>query len=130
MKEFDYDKAYAGAAVCTKGGLPVRIVCWDADIRYDGNKYPILALVSRYKDKVANEAPVSYTEDGKELRGMDSRFDLAMAPVKHEGWVNLFKVGEHDIVAEQRVYPSEESAKSASRDKDYYLTSVKAEWEE
>ena len=133
MKEFDYEKAKVGAAVCTKDGNTVRIVCWDADIRFDGNTYPILALVSRYKDKVADEAPVSYTEDGKELRGRDSRLDLAMVPVKHEGWVNIYMsedgVKEAGEYLGRNIFESEKIAKESALSGDYIAT-AHIEWEE
>lgn len=133
MKDFDYDRAYAGAAVCTKDGIPVRIVCWDADIRFDGNTYPILALVSSHKDMVGDESPVSYTEDGKRLRGMDSRLDLAMVPVKREGWVNLYMsedgIKEAGEYVGRNIFVSEESAKEEAVSIGY-ITTAHIEWEE
>lgn len=126
MKDFDYDKAYAGAAVCTKDGIPVRIVCWDADIRFEGNTYPILALVSMYKDKVADEVPVSYTEDGKGFRGSDSRLDLAMVPVKHEGWVIIDKGSCFSEIHESK----EKAMEFAEREEYDYTAIAHIEWEE
>ena len=127
MKEFDYEKAKVGAAVCTKDGNTVRIVCWDADIRFDGNTYPILALVSRYKDKVADEAPVSYTEDGKELRGRDSRLDLAMVPVKHEGWVNINPEKKYCF---SNIFDTQEAAEAIASSATIEHVVVHIEWEE
>ena len=46
MKEFDYEKAKAGAPVCTREGKPARIIFWDAKgISNDGKQYPIVALL-------------------------------------------------------------------------------------
>ncbi len=43
MKEFDYEKARAGARLCTRDGRPARIVSWDA--KSPDGVYPIVALV-------------------------------------------------------------------------------------
>lgn len=40
MREFDLEKAKAGAGVCTRSGNKARIICFDAK-----GMYPIVALI-------------------------------------------------------------------------------------
>lgn len=111
MKEFDIEKAKAGAPVCTRDGRPVRIICWDFQEygqQEADEKFPIIALVKEDK----GERAYAYRESGKCMVNKDD--ELVMAPVKREGWVCLYKTddGKRNIAAEP-VYPSLESAKSA-----------------
>lgn len=57
MKNFDLEAAKRGAAVCTRGGIQARIICFD---RVD-LEYPILGL---RKNKAGVEYIFSYTLDG------------------------------------------------------------------
>lgn len=93
MKEFNLEEAKAGKRVCTRDGKSARIVCWD--LNYGNGK--ILALVILNAD--GHEYPVPYTNEGKAytLYGdMDAKYDLMMAPEKHEAWV-IMKIVNNDI---------------------------------
>ncbi len=77
MKPFDLEKAKAGHPVCTAGGEPVRIVCFDKTSRQN---CPIIGLVKLYDDA---EKCIFYSEEGWENGDKNSRFNLRMASEKH-----------------------------------------------
>ena len=88
MKEFDLEKAKAGAPVCTRDGRPARIICWDYQEygkQEADEKFPIIALVKEDK----GERAYTYRESGK--CKIYKKDELMMAPVKHEGWVHVNK---------------------------------------
>lgn len=123
MKEFDYEKAKAGAPLCTRAGWPARIICWD---RKDA-LYPIIVLA----EKNGAEVVTSVTNRGHVFsNGTRSDGDLFMAPVKHEGWVNLYKSKHGTAETSQIIWDSEALAKNESEDNEDYITTVKIEWEE
>lgn len=130
MKEFDIEKAKAGAPVCTREGRKVRIVCFDVK----GNKYPILAL-AEYPNGV-DEDIMWYTRDGKyydhELDFGQSVDDLMMATIKHEGWVNIYKRQGEDAVCSGLIYPSYDEAEQHGKTAINidYITTIHIEWEE
>lgn len=59
MKDFDLEAAKRGAAVCTVGGIPVRIICFDSRI----SSRPIIGLLTYGSVEKINE----YSEDGADL---------------------------------------------------------------
>lgn len=85
MKEFDLEKAKAGAKVCTRDGREVRIVCFDRK-----STYPIVALV-RNND---GEKVQLHLLNGTYLNsGVIHHSDLMLAGEKKEGWVNVYGNG-------------------------------------
>lgn len=82
MKEFDLEKAKAGAPLCTRDGDKARIVCYDMKNK-DG--YHILALI----DIDGEEICASYLDNGHAFPDPAeiNAHDLMLADVKHEGWV-------------------------------------------
>lgn len=130
MKEFDIEKAKAGAPVCTRDGRPVRIICFDYQEygqQEADEKFPIIALVKEDK----GERAYVYRESGK--CKIDKNDELVMAPVKHEGWVNLYmsedgfkEAGEY---VGRNIFVSEEIAKEAAVSEGY-ITTAHIEWEE
>ena len=126
MKPFNLEQAKAGAPVCTRDGRPVRIVCYDLK----GHKnYPILALV---ESSVGVESTVSYALNGYHSLDTDTGVDLMMAPVKREGWVNLYTCHSGATATDQyAVYPSEKEARSQVRKGNgVYVATAKIEWED
>lgn len=136
MKEFDLEKAKAGAPVCTRDGRPARIICWDYqghEVEKEEDKFPIIALVKFYD----GERAFLYRETGKTR---DKKLDLMMLPVKHEGWVRLYKTDDgKQYISAEPIYPSLKSAESAvSNNKQEYGDDViwtpiaygHVEWEE
>ena len=122
MKEFDYEKAKAGAPVCTRDGRPARIICWDRKDDY----YPIMALVERNNKEIL----ISTTEKGHVFDDERcSNGDLFMTSVKHEGWVNIHKDEYGMPETTERIWKSEESARNAANGDESYIATAKIEWE-
>lgn len=125
MKEFDIEKAKAGAPVCTRDGRPVRIICWDYQEygqQEADEKFPIIALVKCDK----GERAYVYRESGK--CKIDKNDELVMAPVKREGWVLIDPVGPQCIA---HIYDTKEEAEEdAEREMITYSAIAHIEWEE
>ena len=126
MKPFDIKLAKADYPIQTMAGNPARIICYNKK----GGDYPIVALVE-YNGK---ELTHYYNNNG-EYEGLQNDIDLCMAPIKKEGWINIYALfgnGTIDREAEY-IYPTEESAvrhkANDSPDKKYVVTK-KIEWEE
>ena len=119
LKPFDLEAAKNGAKVVTRCGNSVRIVC--SDMRDDD--YPIVGVVSREN---GTEFSATFTREGKFVGlGTESRCDLFMAPVKHEGW----SVISPGVVLAPFVYERKEDAEKLC--KEYFNSYVaKVEWEE
>lgn len=133
MKEFDLEKAKAGAPVCTRDGNPVRIICWDAKDHF----FPIVALV----DDDDTETVETFTDDGFwQNDKTDNGLNLMMATVKHEGYVLIVKSSyshqilrnaRSDVAVHCRIFPSERAAKEAADAEKYtYEAIAHIEWEE
>lgn len=128
MKDFDLAKAKAGALVCTRDGRQARIICWDAKVTYDGEIYPIIALIGEDEQHI-----MTYDNNGNIVAGTNGRpEDLVMASVKHEGWVNVYTPSsEGKYIVSAVVYDTEADAKKAGLNKSKsYITTVKIKWEE
>ena len=121
MKEFDYEKAKAGAPVCTRDGRPARIVCWDGK----GGNMPILALVA-----TNDGCELAYWYNEKGESGCDVG-NLMMVPTKQEGWLYLYYDGP-DVYTSHCVFRTKEDASKAAREivRDGETQIVKIEWEE
>lgn len=100
MKEFDLEKAKAGAQVCTRNGREARIVCFDAK-----GITPIVALVTT---KTGSDRVLRYRKDGRyRYDDDDSIYDLITAQTeKKTGWVNIYKTSYGKVSATSRVYPN------------------------
>ena len=60
MKQFNLEEAKAGKPICTRDGIPVRIICFNKQ----GDDKPIVALV-RANLESNKELPACYTEKGE-----------------------------------------------------------------
>lgn len=60
MKPFDLEEAKTGKPICTRDGLPARIICFNKQ----GDDKPIVALV-RANLESNKELPACYTEKGE-----------------------------------------------------------------
>lgn len=125
MKEFNLEEYLKNPSqkVVTRDGREVRIICTDMK-----SEYPLIALILNKNNNKENL--FNYKENGKYFYAV-SENDLFFAPIKKEGWVNLYKGIVKDYLPSvgQKVYKSKESAITNKRD-DNYLTTVKIEWEE
>lgn len=106
--------------IVTRKGLDAKIICTDGS----NKRYPILALIQNEEGKDV----LSYTNDGLNVDGYKSPFDLFFITEKKEGWINLFKVNSTMTTGE--IYNTEEEAKSAIVKSLVYISTVKVEWEE
>lgn len=130
MKQFNLEKYLANPErrIVTRNGRPARILCTDR--KYHDVGYPIVALVENDED---NESIESYTIDGNWWgKGLKRNLDLFFAPEKKVGWMNIYRTIDSDCPAVgDLIYTSEQAAKeSISVKNDYYITTIKVEWEE
>ena len=111
--------------IVTRDGRSVRIVCVNANIIDDGNTYPIVALVKKEDN---TDVPSSFTNNGVYLVGEEDDFDLFFKPTQKEGWTNVYRNSNNQIVTDT-VFETKEEAlnkKSAIR----YIDTVPIKWEE
>ena len=90
--------------------------------------YPVIGLLS-LDDK--SETTVYYKKNGRWLADNQDEWDLFFAPIKREGWINVYKgvIENHLPYVGQKVYKSKEEA-IRNKCGDYYFTTLKIEWEE
>lgn len=123
MKEFNLEEYLKNPSqkVVTRDGREVRIICTDAK----GDE-PIVALL--YNKNRDEENVYTYNKDGIFYKDNDSCLDLFFAPIKREGWVNIYKNNSRRDRIVGDVFPSEKEAKEGKTIK--YITTIKIEWEE
>ena len=124
MKQFNLQEYLANPnrQVVTRDGHKVRIICTD---RKNHESFPIIALVETDED---DERARSFKIDGKwSVNGMGNNFDLFFAPEKHEGYVNIYRNREHLWCGD--VKRTETEAKEFE-DIEFYIATIKIEWEE
>lgn len=129
MKEFNLEefKKNPSQKVVTRDGREVRIICTDAK----GDE-PIVALI--YNKNRDEENVYTYNRDGYFCGDNDSCLDLFFAPIKREGWVNLYKDNISTFTS-SKIHATEEKAQKEASEvlKEYYgkfIATVKIEWEE
>ena len=112
--------------VVTRDGREVRIICTD----YKGSQ-PIIGLVATKEENEEKEIAYCFTEKGNQYSPFERKpeLDLFFAPIKKEGWVNLFKDEELTFINGD-VYENEKDAKEAAQGESDFITTVKIEWEE
>lgn len=108
--------------IITRNGKNAKIICTDGS----NKTYPIFALIQNEEGKDV----LSYTNDGMNVKGYESPFDLFFATEKKSGWINLYKSGNNVIFGSNRPYNSEELAKDNIMLAFDYITTIKIEWEE
>lgn len=126
MKPFDIELAKKNHPIQTRDGRPARIICYNRKSR----DYPIVCLIT-CKDIDHNneqiELSYNYTLEGKTSIHGETCYDLFMAPIKKEGWINLY-VNKMSISCSPVCYPTEEDALKHKREG--YIKTIKIEWEE
>lgn len=91
MKDFDLAAAKRGATVCTRGGLPARILCFDSNMASDEYATPIVAEVVIY----GRMTIMCYTaKGGLDVEGQ-SKYDLMMAD---DDYLEKLERGEYDHI--------------------------------
>lgn len=111
--------------IVTRDGRSVRIVCHNANIIVNGNTYPIVALVKKENN---TDVPASFTNNGVYLVGEEDDFDLFFKPTEKEGWTNVYRDFNNEIII-GTVYETKEEAlnkKIIGR----YIDTIPIKWEE
>ena len=124
MKEFNLDEYLKNPSqkIVTRDGREVRIICTDMKSRYK-----IVGLV--YDKKDDTESVEIFQENGTLFNHMTSNYDLFFAPIKKEGWINVyFSIDKGKYVGEE-IYNSKEEAIKNSKYR-IYIATIKIEWEE
>ena len=125
MKEFNLTEYLKNPSqkVVTRDGREVRIICTDAK----GDE-PIVALV--YNNIREEENVYTYNREGIFYKDNDSCLDLFFAPVKREGWINVYRFKD-DTRTIGCLFKSEEEANLHKYDRaSEYIKTIKIEWEE
>lgn len=128
MKPFNIKEAKLGKHICTRGGRPARIVCYNAK-----GEYPIVALIT-YETTIGEreEFPCLYKSNGCRCEeGPDAVLNLMMASEKKSGWINIYEDTPNRRYSED-IYETEEEA-LASIDPlgmSTYRSTTQIEWEE
>lgn len=76
--------------VQTRCGWPARILCTDLKAPGVGVGEPL--IVAAVTDEDGDETVWSYHSDGRHRRGHEDPLDLVQAPVRTEGWLNLYSI--------------------------------------
>ena len=123
MKEFNLTEYLKDPSqkVVTRDGREVRIICTNAKC----GQCPIVGLV--FNEGQAEEETYNFMENGKFFPDQDWFLDLFFAPIKREGWINIYRDNNTTYIGD--VYPNEKDAKE-NKDEDFYITTIKIEWEE
>lgn len=120
MKQFNLKEYLENPSrkIVTRFGNKVRIICTDAKC-----DRPVVALVEgRFSDY---ESIGRYTKDGRYYANETTMSDLFFAPEKHEGWVNVYRIGGLGC---RCIFDSEEKARQCADEG--VIATVKIEWEE
>lgn len=127
MKQFNLSEYLENPSreIVTRDGRSVRIVCVNANIIDDGNTYPIVALVKKEDN---TDVPASFTNNGVYFVGEEDDFDLFFKPTQKEGWTNVYRDFNNEIII-GTVYETKEEAlnkKIIGR----YIDTIPIKWEE
>lgn len=117
MKPFNLEEALAGKPIVDCHNRPARILCTDMKSL---NEYKVVCLIS--------------TGDTEYLRTFNSSGEtscntnkLFMAPVKKEGWINIYQYGE-EIEVGGVVHNTKRAAVEHAAGR--CIATIKIEWEE
>ena len=122
--------------VVTRDGKPARIICIDAKREhFEEGPHPVIALVEEKKNQ---ETIYCYREDGIFREGYKYGHDLFFAPVKKEGWVNLYDTRINGKMRTGFVFDTKEEAVKNISLTDTgrfdlipdYISTIHIEWEE
>ncbi len=125
MKPFNLQEALNGAKVITRNGKEVIELHYFKELT---TPYPVHFIVKEQKDLI-----ITATEEGTYLQpesNKESDYDLFMAPVIKEGWINLYfdAIVQHVYVG-GAVYKDEEFALRNNKGHKY-ISTIKIKWEE
>ena len=126
MKEFNLVEYLKNPSlkIVTRIGKPVRIICTDAK-----NDFPVVALVTTDNKEVVIDCDCNGRFSPEET----ANFDLFFAPIKKEGWVNIYKdnittfTSSHIHTTEKQ---AQEEASESLNEYGKFIATIKIEWEE
>lgn len=122
MKEFNLQEYLANPSqkIMTRDGRKARILCTDMK-----NVQPILALITEGDIEDIH----FYYQNGAWCNEFpENKLDLFFAPIKKEGWVNVYRVPMGSYCGD--VFETKEKAEKIGKLSKNYITTVKIEWEE
>ena len=125
MKQFDLQEFLKNPTrpIVTRDGHDVRIICTN---RID-KTHPVLALLFEDEDRDREEV-YQYTSKGEYYSNASSPHDLCFAPIKKEGWINVYRGnGGHNTFVCNMIFATKEEAQRGKRD---IIATIKIEWEE
>ena len=125
MKQFNLDEYLKNPSkkVVTRDGRNVKIYC--TNFMFPHGYHPIVAEIE------GEGKSTSFSEKGKYYIYELSKNDLFFAPIKHEGWVNVYRVTDAEIMSFGGVvYATREEAEKVGKLENYYVATAKIEWEE
>ena len=127
MKQFNLSEYLENPSrkIVTRNGRPAKIVCVNANIIDDGNTYPIVALVKKEDN---SDDLVSFTNNGVYLVGEEDEFDLFFIPTQKEGWTNVYRNSNNQIVTDTVFETKEEALNRKSIHG--YVDTILIKWEE
>ena len=119
MKQFNLEEYLKNPSkkVVTRTGIPVKIHCTNF-----ATCKPVIAEIS------GRGYSQSFTKEGRYFGDTDDSGEvLFFAPEKHEGWVNVYKDGDH-FYSSMDILKTKEKAEALSCRS--CIATVKVEWEE
>lgn len=126
MKKFNL-KEYLknpNSPIVTRDGHAARIICTNRV----GKTHSILALLFEDEDR-DREVVYQYTSKGEYFPNASSPHDLFFAPIKKEGWINIYHYdGIENANAARRIYDTKEEALACGNKG--RVDTIKIEWEE
>ena len=124
MKQFSLEEYLKnpGRHIVTRKGTDAKIIYTDRSTK----TYPVFALIQNEEYKNV----LSYTNDGINVKGCESPFDLFFVTEKKEGWINIYKSESMAAPIGGRIYDSKEEAETEGKRDKIYIATVKIEWEE
>ena len=126
MKQFDLEKAKAGAPIQTRNGRPGKFIAYVPEAEGEDR---VIILVDRHIWKIGEDGRCGSRHDHPEK-------DIFMAPVKREGWVNVYETVYSERIANSLgIYNAREQAEDQARTNEgthprSYIDTVRIEWEE
>ena len=118
MKQFNLEEYLKNPSrkVVTRDGRNVKILCTNFT-----KAQHIIAQIG------GNDYSIAFHKDGIFVNGFESNCDLFFAPEKHEGWINVYKDGDH-FYSSMDIFKTKEEAEALSCSS--CIATVKVEWEE
>lgn len=117
MKPFNLEKALAGHPICTKSGLPARILT--SDFKGQDRSLVVAVLIK------GCEYIQYYYKNGRMLRTLETNDDLCLKTENHSGWINIYTLSQTST----DIYKTKEEALS-NRECNGYVDTIKITWNE